>query len=360
MPDAVRRVMNAGVVAAVWAGSLVAAPTVPPTDPRCDASCRDRIRGSIERDDGAPSIEASVTVAAGGGGISRGGASPEAAARAAGGGAGARSACAWRPMGPIAEVSAAQSAINAGQLPNVAEPSTEGALVVVPGVIHMAGSSTDWYRVTGTSAEVYQEQICDGVRTSLGWFALVPDGAGGLVVQVSAQDLVPGAYAQVVRQLPTPVPRIGPADEDDDGYAYVNTPAIFWLDEAPGQWAPVTGGASAGGVSVTVQAAPVQLVVDPGDGGGPVRCEQFRPVRRADAAPGRPFPPAGSCVYRYLDSSAMAPDGATWPVTVSIVWHATWTSNTGEGGDLGFVETTSPVRRLAVAEIQAVIVDSDP
>jgi hypothetical protein len=263
-------------------------------------------------------------------------------------------------MGPIAEVAAAQAAINAGQMPNVDDPSTEGAVALVPEVISMVGANTDWYRVTGTSAQVYQEEVCNGVRTRLGWFDLVPDGSGGLVVQVSAQDLVPGAYAQVVRQLPTPVPRIGPADEDDDGYAYVNTPAIFWLDEGPGQWAPVTGAASAGGVTVTVRATPVELVVDPGDGAERVRCAQFRPVTRADAAPGREFPPAGSCTYRYIDSSAMAPNGETWPVTVSIVWHATWSANTGEGGDLGFVETTAPVRQLPVAEIQAVIVDSHP
>ena len=113
-------------------------------------------------------------------------------------------------------------------------------------------------------------------------------------------------------------------------------------------------------MSVTVQATPVELLIDPGDGAERVRCAQFRPVTRADAAPGREFPPAGSCTYRYRDSSAMAPNGATWPVTVSIVWHATWSANTGEGGDLGFVETTAPVRELPVAEIQAVIVDSHP
>ena len=88
----------------------------------------------------------------------------------------------------------------------------------------MAGSSTDWYRVTGTSAQVYMEEVCHGVRTRLSWFSLVPDGAGGLVVQVSAQSLVPGAFSQVVRQLPTPVPHIGPADEDENGYAYVQHP----------------------------------------------------------------------------------------------------------------------------------------
>ena len=53
----------------------------------------------------------------------------------------------------------------------------------------------------------------------------------------------------------------------------------------------------------------------------------------------------------------MSPNGQTWPVLVSIVWHATWSATTGEGGDLGYVTTTSAVRQLAVAEIQAVITD---
>lgn len=53
----------------------------------------------------------------------------------------------------------------------------------------------------------------------------------------------------------------------------------------------------------------------------------------------------------------MAPNGQTWPVTVSIVWHVTWSATTGEGGDLGYVSTASAVRQLPVAEIQVVITD---
>ena len=241
---------------------------------------------------------------------------------------------------------------------DVDDPSTPGALIDAPGAIEIAGSSTSWYRVTGTTAQIYMEEVCHGVRTRLDWFSLTPDGAGGLMVQVSAQSLVPGAFSQVVRQLPTPVPHIGPADEHEDGYAYVNTPMIVWVDEGPGQWATVSGTASAGGVSVTVQAEPVRLVVDPGDGAEPVRCSSFRPVLRRDVGPGDEFPPDGSCSYVYRDSSAMAPNGETWPVAVSIVWHASWSSNTGQGGDLGFVTTDAPIRDLPVAEIQAVIVDT--
>jgi hypothetical protein len=67
--------------------------------------------------------------------------------------------------------------------------------------------------------------------------------------------------------------------------------------------------------------------------------------------------PAGfdGCGYVYRDSSAMAPNGRTYPVTVTIVWHATWQASSGEDGDLGRLSTTSTTRDLPVAEIQAVV-----
>ena len=43
------------------------------------------------------------------------------------------------------------------------------------------------------------------------------------------------------------------------------------------------------------------------------------------------------------------------PVTVTIVWHATWQASNGTSGDLGRLSTTSTPRDLPVAEIQAVV-----
>ena len=67
--------------------------------------------------------------------------------------------------------------------------------------------------------------------------------------------------------------------------------------------------------------------------------------------------PAGfdGCGYIYRDSSAMAANGETFPVTVTIVWHATWQASSGASGDLGRLSTTSTTRDLPVAEIQAVV-----
>ena len=174
------------------------------------------------------------------------------------------------------------------------------------------------------------------------WITLTPDATGTLVPQITAADLVPGAYDQVVRRLPTPVPRIGPADEDDDGYAFVNVPTFFWLDRGPGQWHPVSAVASAGGVTVTVTAEPVRLVVDPGNGDAPVSCTGFQPVLRDDVRTGG-FPAGETCSYRYLDSSAMAPNGQTWPVDGRLSpGTPRGTPRPAQGGDLGHVATTSP------------------
>lgn len=335
--------MFAALSTALLAGLLVAAPPSQASDSDSWGYW------SEGRRDGTY-VRAGVTVGPRGGQPVRLGRSQEAAPEARGGGAGGESACRWVPLGPIAEVAAVQAAINAGNQPDVDDPSVPGALALVPGVFE-GTARTDWYRVTGTTAEVLHRQVCDGTTTGLRWVALRPDATGTLTPQVRAQDLVPGARDEVVRRLPTPQVRIGPADEDPDGWTYVNNRTFFWIDDAPGQWHPVTATASAGGITVTVTATPVSLRVDPGDGSPTVTCAGTPPaVTRANF-----HPDITGCSHTYRNSSAVAPNGRTWPVTASIVWHVTWTATTGEGGDLGYVATASPTRDLPVAEIQAVV-----
>ena len=158
----------------------------------------------------------------------------------------------------------------------------------------------------------------------------------------------------MIRQLPTPIPRIGPADEDENGYAYVQpNDTYFWVDQGPGQWAVVSGSTSAGGISVTRASR----------AGAPRRRprgrQRARDLQRHSASGHRANyrEDIPGCSHTYVNSSAMAPNGETFPVTATVVWHATWSASTGEGGDLGYVSTTSAVRDLPVAEIQAIIVD---
>lgn len=82
-------------------------------------------------------------------------------------------------------------------------------------------------------------------------------------------------------------------------------------------------------------------------------CEGPRPaVLAADHYEGIP-----GCAYAYRHSSATAENGETFPVVATMVWHASWTATIGEGGDLGYISTTSDVRELPVGEIQAIITD---
>jgi len=184
------------------------------------------------------------------------------------------------------------------------------------------------------------------------WVPTAPNGdpAAPPVPVITPADLIPDAFAEMRRQLPTPVPRIAPADDDPDGFAFVQNPVFFWIDQAAGQWENVSVTASAGTLSLTMTAAPEELIVDPGDG-ATVTCVGAPP----------PFPTGADptafdgCAHTYTDSSAMAPNGQTFPVTTTIVWHVSWTASNGESGDSGTLTTTSPVRELPVAEIQAII-----
>ena len=108
------------------------------------------------------------------------------------------------------------------------------------------------------------------------------------------------------------MPVIAPADRNANGFAYVQNHTYFWVAQAPGQWAPVTATAAVPGLSVTVTAVPERLTVDPGDGGH-LDCPGAPPALAPNSSP------AGfdGCGYIYRDSSAMAPNGRTYPVTVT-------------------------------------------
>ncbi|MET0323953.1 MAG: hypothetical protein ABW219_01930 [Ilumatobacteraceae bacterium] len=192
--------------------------------------------------------------------------------------------------------------------------------------------------------------VCNGSLTAVAWVGTegTPEAPGAPMV--TAQDLVPGALDSVERELPTPVPVIAPADRNANGYAYVQNHTYFWVAQGPGQWAPVTATAAVPGLSVTVTAVPERLTVDPGDGGS-LDCPGAPPALAPNSSPTG----FDGCGYIYRDSSAMAPNGHTYPVTVTIVWHATWQASTGASGDLGRLSTTSTTRDLPVAEIQAVV-----
>ncbi len=208
-----------------------------------------------------------------------------------------------------------------------------------------------WYRINGDHIQVLYAVSCPGQPVVERWVTVTPTPGGGLDPRVTPPDLVPLAWARAQRQLPTPVPRIAPADLAPDGFAFVQASTFFWVDQAAGQWDTVSATASLAGLSLTVSVMPELLVVTTGDG-TTLQCPGAPPFPQ-DADP-EAF---DGCGHVYKHSSATAPNGKTFPVTVAIVWHATWQASNGESGDLGSLTTTSAVRELPVAEIQAVVVD---
>jgi hypothetical protein len=142
-------------------------------------------------------------------------------------------------------------------------------------------------------------------------------------------------------RLPLPLPD---AHMSPDGDQTVNVETWMWVDN----WETQTRSATAGNVTSVVVATPVEQRWTFGSPGEKKIC--------TDA--GTPYdlsrPPSEqstTCSYTFRHSSAGQPDDA-YRVTVTLVWHVTWTSNIGESGDLGFVSRTSTIP-TRVAEHQA-------
>jgi hypothetical protein len=137
----------------------------------------------------------------------------------------------------------------------------------------------------------------------------------------------PGDLAVMARsRLPLPLPegRMSPAGEQT-----VNVETWLWVDN----WETQTRSATAGDVTSVVVATPVEQRWTFGSPG----------ERKVCVDAGKPYDlsrPASeqstTCSYTFRHSSAGQPND-TFPVTVTLVWHVTWTSNIGLSGDLGFI-----------------------
>lgn len=165
------------------------------------------------------------------------------------------------------------------------------------------------------------------------------------------QDFLPALLDEQEEALPVPTLRT-PADTDERHHAYVQVPTFFWVDDAT--WAPVSVTAGIPGVlSVTTTATPTKLTIDPGDNTGPFDCTAKpvpyeRGVSQVEQMP-------KECSHTYTNSSALAPNGESFAVDVTMTWHVTWSSSNGEAGDLGELVVGDATRQLPVAEIQAIV-----
>jgi len=148
-----------------------------------------------------------------------------------------------------------------------------------------------------------------------------------------------GRYAARDLPLSYPAPSTAPPRV---GLQLVGVRTWLWVD--PADLTEVVGTASVPGMAVTARARPESVSWDMGDGTPEVTC----------AGAGTPYDPTVADEDQSTDCSHGFNTAGTYDVTVSIRWHVTWTSTTGETGDLGVVPrgVTFPV---TVQSRQAVI-----
>lgn len=145
--------------------------------------------------------------------------------------------------------------------------------------------------------------------------------------------------------FPTLHPRHAPAQP----WTFVNYPTDLWLDGGP--FPDQSATAEVPGVRVTVHVEAQSIRWDTGDGAS------------FDCDPGAGPPTAGpssrpGCRHTWTWPSVGQPNHA-YPVTATVLWHATWTVDGAPGGgDLGVIPQRSDVMPVSVAEIQ--ILNTEP
>ena len=162
---------------------------------------------------------------------------------------------------------------------------------------------------------------------------------------VSPEDLA--AYAYEVMDLKRPGLEWNPHLASSNDATLVNLPTWLWTrDPAAVEERQVT--AEAAGVSVTVTAQPNGMTITTPVGGTECSAEQARTAYAPDVDE------ASACVFTFPMASIRYEGG--FPVESTTGWQATWTSNTGPGGDLE-PKTMSAVTDIPVIEVQSRVSD---
>lgn len=158
---------------------------------------------------------------------------------------------------------------------------------------------------------------------------------------VSPEDLA--AYAYEVMDLVRPTLEWNPHLASSNDATLVNLPTWLWTeDPAAVEERQVT--AEAAGVSATVTAQPNGMTVTSPVGGTDCSAEQASTAY----APG--VDEGSACVLTFPSASVRYDGG--FPVQATTSWQATWTSNSGPGGDLE-PKTMSAVTNIPVIEVQS-------
>lgn len=167
------------------------------------------------------------------------------------------------------------------------------------------------------------EQAVDS-EGRLGWVVICP-GAGlevrWVAPAVDPVTLVDPAVGRALARLPIPVPVQSPEPEIG---SFVNLGMWFSIED-PGV---TSARASAGGAWAEATGRFVTFSVDPGDGTGPIPCEDFGVAYEE----GSNTLDEGPCGHTYLQPT---PPDALHTVTYTISYEVTWRTSDGRSGTVG-------------------------
>lgn len=179
------------------------------------------------------------------------------------------------------------------------------------------------------------------VQAGGAWYEKTCDGAfvGAVYLTATPETVNPATLAAgVLRRMTIPLPDVSLSPAVDQ---IVNLPSWLWISN----WAPLTGSATLGGVTVTVTAQPSTARWVFGDG------------NTSTCAPGVEWSPdanpAEACTHTWAKSSAAEPSDS-YRLRLAVNWTASYTVSGGAGGG-----TLPPLTRTAelpvrVAEVQAI------
>ncbi|MGE3194805.1 MAG: hypothetical protein AB7K08_15200, partial [Microbacteriaceae bacterium] len=198
-------------------------------------------------------------------------------------------------------------------------------------------------------ADLGTVDVRDGVLWNLLYRICEPDTLQYLwVPDIDPEDLAHAAFEEVQRLVAPPAIQLFPP-ESTSGIVNLET----WLAVEPMTDVSVTAGPlPPDGITATTTATPVLVEWDTGDPKTDlIRCEPW------GAPPSRDAAITGDAPCGWTPSYPSTPEfgigGGSFDGSITVVWHVTWSANTGEGGDLGEIRTTTPVS-YTVREIQTV------
>lgn len=217
-----------------------------------------------------------------------------------------------------------------------------------------AGFEFDSHRLADdASARALIRTGPDGVVEKL-WQTSCVDPATGLMdpttilefwlADVTPADIVRAVYKYVPDYLDPPEPS-WPNMNTENGWLFVKVPMDFRVQNLGPVTVTATVSNSLGADSASITATPATLHFVSGEGGG-TSCTADQ--AREGYAPGSP----GACAYTYNNSSSTAPNGYSFPSTMTMDWAL---ESTPSDPIVPATLDTTADQLLPVSEVQAVV-----